>query len=79
MDIQSRKILFIQEFLKLQSEKTIDLLEKVLQKETSQISSTIEPMTIEQYQSRIKKSIEDSKEGNISSADDLLSEIEKWG
>jgi len=39
----------------------------------------MEPMTIEQYQARIKTSIQDSQNGNVTDADDLLSEIEKWG
>ena len=79
MDIQSRKILFIKEFLELQSEKTISLLEKVLKSETKNKASEMEPMTIEQYQARIKTSIPDSQNGNVTDADDLLSEIEKWG
>ncbi|RZL42771.1 MAG: hypothetical protein EOP00_23145 [Pedobacter sp.] len=79
MDIQSRKISFIKEFLELQSEKTISLLEKVLKSETKNKVLEIEPMTIEQYQARIKISIQDSQNGNVTEADDLLSEIEKWG
>jgi len=79
MDIQSRKISFIKEFLELQSEKTISLLEKVLKSETKNKASEMEPMTIEQYQARIKTSIPDSQNGNVTDADDLLSEIEKWG
>ena len=76
MDIQSRKIMFVQEFLKIQSEKTISQLEKLLIKETK---AEMEPMTLKQYRERIEQSIEDSQNGNVIDADDLLSEIEKWG
>lgn len=79
MDIQTRKIEFIKEFLLLQSEKTISLLERVLKSESKNSSVGIEPMTIEQYHVRINKSIEDSQKGNVIEVDNLISEIEKWG
>lgn len=77
MDIQTRKIQFIQEFLKLESEKAISHLEKLLKKEVrNNIES--EPMSIEDYRKRIDDSIEDSKNGRMTEADDLLSDIQKW-
>lgn len=79
MDIQSRKLLFIKEFLDLQSERTISLLERVLKSETKNQAPEIGTMTVEQYQTRIKKSITESQNGNVTDVNDLLSEIEKWG
>ena len=76
MDLQSRKILFVQEFLKLQSEKTISQLEKVLFREAK--TTAMEPMTIEQYEQRINQSINDSENGRLTDADDLLAEIKTW-
>ncbi|WP_396188503.1 hypothetical protein [Flavobacterium sp.] len=77
MDLQTRKILFIQEFLKLESEKAISHLEKLLQKETIE-DTVIKPMTIKQYQKRIDKSIKDSENGRLTESSQLMSEIEKW-
>ncbi|NMH26471.1 hypothetical protein G6047_00350 [Flavobacterium sp. SE-s28] len=76
MDLQTRKIVFVQEFLKLQSERAISHLESLLKKETQE--SQENPLSIEEYQTRIKQSIEDSKNDRVTEADDLLSEIEKW-
>ena len=48
MDIQSGKIEFIQEFLKLQSEEVISRLEKLLKKEAEKIRPDLKPMTVEE-------------------------------
>lgn len=77
MDLQTRKINFIQDFLKLESEKAIAQFEKLLSKETSNISA-FKPMSISEFQSRIEKSTNDAKNGKVTDIDDLLSEIEKW-
>lgn len=76
MDLQSRIIEFVQEFLKLQSEEVISQLEKLLRKETKKIQPDLIPMTVDEYKELINKSIEDSKNGRLTKADDLLSEIE---
>lgn len=72
MDIQTRKIQFIQEFLKLESEKAISHLEKLLEKE---IQNTPErkPMSIEELNARINKSEDDFKNGRYKSTSELLS------
>lgn len=77
MDLQTRKINFVQDFLKLESDKIVSQLEKLLQKETRK-NETFKPMTIDEFQERINRSSEDSKNGKVTEVDDLLSEIEKW-
>ena len=77
MDLQTRKIIFIQEFLKLESEKAISQLEKLLQKETN-TTSELKPMTTQELQKRIDQSINDSENGRLIEVNDLISEIEKW-
>jgi len=77
MDLQTRKLNFIQDFLKLESEKAISHLEKLLQKET-QTNSEFKPMTIREFQKRIDQSTEDSKNERLTENDKLISEIEKW-
>jgi len=79
MDLQTRKISFVQEFLNLQNEEIILLLEKLLRKEKKKISANhTEPMSIEEFNKRIDLSLEDSKKGHLTESNQLLSEIEKW-
>ena len=77
MDLQTRKINFIQDFLKLESEKAISHFEKLLQKENQDILE-FKPMTMKEFQKRIDKSTEDSENGRLTENSKLISEIEKW-
>ncbi|RMB63499.1 hypothetical protein EAX61_03685 [Dokdonia sinensis] len=79
MDLQSRKIEFVQEFLKVQSEEVISRLEKLLRKETkSNPNDDFKPMSIEEFNDRIDKSVEDSKNGRLTKATDLKAKIDTW-
>jgi len=77
MDLQTRKLNFIQDFLKIESEKAITHLEKLLRKET-QSDSELKPMSVKEFQKRIDQSSEDSKNGRLTESSKLISEIEKW-
>ena len=80
MDMQTRKIEFIQEFLKVQNEDVIHRLEKILQKESeTSEKENFEPMTIDELNERIDKSMEDSQNGRLIKATDLKAKMEKWG
>lgn len=79
MYLQSRKIEFIQEFLKIQSEEVISQLEKILrQRNKTSDKEAFEQMTIEEFNLRIDESMEDSKNGRLIEASDLKAKIEKW-
>jgi len=79
MDLQTRKISFVQEFLNLQNEELISLFEKLLKKEKKKSSSKkLKSMTSEELNKRIDISLEDSKKGRLTESSKLLSEIEKW-
>ena len=79
MDIQTRKIEFIQDFLKVQSVELISQLEALLRKENSSSNpNEFEPMTIEEFNNRIDSSMEDSKNGRLISASDLKAKIDTW-
>ncbi|MFA9392247.1 MAG: hypothetical protein ACERKD_20715 [Prolixibacteraceae bacterium] len=79
MDIQTRKLNFIQEFLKIQNEETVSHFEKLLHKEKSNISDReFSPMSIAEYNKRIDQSLVDSENDNITETNDLLDEISKW-
>ncbi|WP_432411172.1 hypothetical protein [Rasiella sp. SM2506] len=79
MDLQSRKIEFVQEFLKVQSEEVVSSLEKLLRKKNkSESNDELEPMTMDEFNDRIDKSMEDSKKGRLIKASDLKTKIDKW-
>lgn len=77
MDIAARKLNFVQRFLKLSDEKTIDKLEKLLYKETK-TTDEISPMTNEEFYAMIDKSEDDHKNGNVIEAKDILNQIDQW-
>jgi len=79
MDLEARKIEFIQEFLKLENEEVILNLERILQTEFGCSKKQItEPMSIQEFNVRFAKSMQDSKNGKLTETNDLLVEIEKW-
>lgn len=78
MDIQSRKIDFIQEFLKIQNEELISRLEKLMRSDKTKEKTVFKPMSVEELNSRIDKSMVDSKNNRLTSSNDLVAEIEKW-
>lgn len=77
MDIQTRKIEFVQEFLKLQNEELISRLENLLRAGKSK-NDDFKQMTIDEFKSRINQSMNDSKNDRLTNSDDLIAEIEKW-
>ena len=77
MDLQIRKILFVQEFLKLESENIVTHLENLLITETENFNG-LSPMSIEEYKKRIEESLNDSLNGRLTETIQLQAEIEKW-
>ena len=72
MDLEARKISFVQEFLKLQNEDIILSLEQLLKKRKAEtVEKNLKPMTIEQLNSEIDQAMEDSKNGRMVKASDL--------
>lgn len=79
MDLQTRKITFIQEFLSIQNEEIVTRLENFLKKEKkNDADNEFSPMSIEEFEKRIDQSMDDSKNGRVIDANDLLKEVEKW-
>ncbi|MGO2103528.1 MAG: hypothetical protein ACTH3E_10830 [Psychroflexus halocasei] len=77
MNIEARKIEFIQEFLKLQSEETISKLEKMLKKEKDTSDERLfSPMTIDELNKRIDKSESDFKNNRFKTSSELLDKYE---
>lgn len=79
MDLEARKISFVQEFLRLQNEEIISGLEKLLRKRKAELTEkNFKPMTMEQYDAEIDQAMEDSKNGRMIKATDLKAKIQKW-
>jgi len=76
MDLQTRKLNFIQDFLKLESEKVIAQFERLMKK--SSTDSDLKPMSMKEFQKRIDISTEDSENERLTENDKLISEIDKW-
>lgn len=79
MDLQTRKISFVQEFLSIQNEEVISRLENFLKKEKKiNIDKEFSPMAIAELNRRIDQSEQDSINGRLTEMNDFLAEIEKW-
>jgi hypothetical protein len=79
MDIQTRKIHFVQEFLQLKNEALIEKFENILRVEKQKsYKESLQPMSIEEFNDMIDKAEEDSKNGRLISSEDLRKEIDSW-
>ena len=77
MNIEARKIEFVQEFLKLQSEDAISRLEKILRKEKGgSYEQIFQPMTQEKLDKRIDQSESDFQNNRYKSRSELLAKYE---
>jgi hypothetical protein len=77
MNLEARKIEFIKEFLKLQSEEAVSRLEKILRKEKNASDERVfEPMTQEELNKRIDKSESDFRNNRFKNSSELLAKYE---
>jgi ferritin len=73
MNLEARKIQFVQEFLKLQSEEVVSRLEKILRKEKiASEDQLVEPMTQDELNKRIDQSESDFRNNRFKSSSELL-------
>lgn len=79
MNLEARKISFVQEFLRIQNEEIIGSLEKFLKNRKAElIDNTFKPMSIEQYNNEIDQAMNDSENGRMIRATELKAKIQKW-
>ena len=70
---------FVQEFLRVKNEKLIDKLEKILKSERKkQFEDSLKPMNIKDFNKMIDNAEKDSKNGKLTSAQDLKKDIDSW-
>jgi hypothetical protein len=73
MNLEARKIEFIQEFLKLQSEESVSRLEKILRKEKiASEEQVFEPMTPDELNKRIDQSESDFQNNRFKRSSELV-------
>lgn len=74
MDLQTRKIEFVQAFLKLQSEEMISQFEKLLKNaKQSESENDFETFTVEELNERILQSEKDFENNKFKTTAELLS------
>jgi len=79
MDLQTRKISFVQEFLRVQNEEIVSGLESFLRKKNAELFETkLTPMSLELFNQDIDNALSDSQEEKIVSANELKNRIKKW-
>jgi len=79
MDIQARKIHFVQEFLRVADDELVTKLERVLRIERKKkLEEELSPMTMKEFNEIIDKSEDDIKNERVTEARSLLNQIDKW-
>ncbi len=77
MNIESRKIEFVQAFLNLQSEELISQFEKLLKK-AKQSEKELKPFTMKELHERIAKSEDDFQNGRFKTQEELEKISSNW-
>jgi len=78
MNLQARKISFVQEFLRLKNEEIISGLESMLKKRKSEIyENELKPMSLDNFNKEIDQALEDSENDRVIKATDLKSKFKK--
>jgi len=79
MDIQTKKLHFVQEFLRLKDENLIDKLNKLLKSERKKkFEKELKSLSKQEFNDLIDNAESDSKNGRLTSAQELKNEIDSW-
>ncbi len=79
MELESRKIAFVQEFLRIQNEDIVSGLENLLRrKKVELIDKSLTPMSLNDLNKEIDIALDDSKKGRLISAQDLKAKVKNW-
>jgi len=79
MDIQTKKLHFVQEFLRLKDENLIDKLNKLLKSERKKkFERDLKPFSRKELNDLIDSAEADSENGRLTSARELNNEIDSW-
>ena len=75
MNIQARKLTLVEKLIHLNDESLISKIEKLV---NSKKSVELSPMSLEEFYSRIDKSEEAIKKGQVISQNDLEKQSKNW-
>ena len=76
MNLDTRKLLVIQEFLRIQNEEIVSDFEELLkQRKVEQYENDLTPMDLKQFNAEIDLAIDDSENDRVIKATELA---EKW-
>jgi len=79
MNIQSRKLVLIEEFLRISDEELISKLESFLKQEKKALHErNLKPMSLNEFQDLIEEAKQDFDAGRVTSHADLTMKVEKW-
>ena len=79
MDLQERKIHFVQEFLRLNSEEIIHKLEDTLKAEKKKMSKRkLTPFTLEELNEKIERAEDDIRNGRVLTTAELKEQMKSW-
>lgn len=79
MDIQARKLHFVQEFLRVADDDLVTKLEKLLQFERKmKLKEDLNSLTLNEFNEIVEKSEDDFKNGRVTEARNLIGQIETW-
>ena len=79
MDIQARKIHFVQEFLRVADDELVTKLESLLRIERKKkLDEELHPMTLKEFNEIIEKSEDDFNNGRVIEARNLVNHIDTW-
>lgn len=79
MDLKTRKISFVQEFLRLENEEIVSGLENLLRKRKAEmIEKDLKLMNLDQFNTEIDQAMEDSENGRMIEASELKRKIQEW-
>jgi hypothetical protein len=79
MDLQTRKITFVREFLTIESEASVARLEKILKKEKIQLfEANLLDKNFQTLNLEIDKAVLDAKKGRVIDVFELKEKVKKW-
>jgi len=79
MNIQARKLVFIEEFLRISDETLIAKLESFLKQEKKLTHErALKPMSISEFHEMIDHAKQDSEAGRVISHQDLKKKVKTW-
>ncbi len=79
MDIQSLKINFVQEFLRLKNEQIIkSLVERLREEKKKLYGAELKPLTQKEFTKMIDQAEADAKQGRLTEVNSLKKDIDNW-